>query len=227
MALCMCLVGVYLATKHAAYLVGLGVECSWTFRAADPSFQREMERLFMSLPVMFCAESFLHVTRSATSITCRTVGWMEQDHVFEMAEQERTVQKVHWNVFGTAFRPPSSADSFGTVRLLRRRRPRCWKDPNEPREPREYAEANEPEDGEVPKLLAEELQDRVASSSVKVKGLLRPESKGLDCRMAEAIAVTLAGSFSIERSASGRVSWKYIGRIIPYQVESFASAEEG
>lgn len=37
----------------------------------------------MSLPVMFSAEGFLHVTRSATSDTRGAVEWMEQDGVFE------------------------------------------------------------------------------------------------------------------------------------------------
>lgn len=98
--------------------------------------------------------------------------------------------------------PDLSFEALGVVRLLRRRRP-LWEE-NEPREPRdgwEKAEANEPDDGDVPKLPIEEFlqDDRVPSSSVNVKGLLRPEPVwpwGLDWRMAEAMAVTLAGSFS-------------------------------
>lgn len=44
---------------------------------------------------------------------------------------------------------------------------------------------------------------------MKVKGLLRPESQGWDCKMAEAIAETLAGSFSAERSALESVCYTY------------------
>lgn len=61
--------------------------------------------------------------------------------------------------------------------------------------------ANDPDDGDVPKLLADDhLQDLSASSSVEFKlyWLLCPELlEELEFfRMAEAIAVTLAGSFS-------------------------------
>lgn len=76
-------------------------------------------------------------------------------------------------------------------------------------EPWEYAEANDAEEGEVPKLLADEpLPDRAASSSVILKGLGRPESWALavPARMtAEAIAVTQAGSFSMWRLALGPI----------------------
>lgn len=81
-----------------------------------------------------------------------------------------TVQNVHWKVFNGAFRPDFSSPCFGAVLLLRLRRPRCWIDPKEPKEPREWwerPEIKEADDGEVPKLLADDpLQDLSASSSV-------------------------------------------------------------
>lgn len=112
-----------------------------------------------------------------------------------------TVQKVHWKVFRGTFRPAFSFMSLGTARLLRLLRPLCWRDPIELLEPWEYAEAKDADDGEVPKLLADDpLLERAASSSVILKGLLRRYSwaaAGSACMMAEAMAVTLAGSFSM------------------------------
>lgn len=47
------------STKDAAELIGLRVEGTGALWATNPSFQRKVQGLFMSLPVMFCTEGFL------------------------------------------------------------------------------------------------------------------------------------------------------------------------
>lgn len=68
MSLDMGIVGVYQITKDTAHLAGLGFKCSRAFWTAYPPFQRQMQRLLVSLPVMLCTKGFLHVSWSAKPV---------------------------------------------------------------------------------------------------------------------------------------------------------------
>ena len=57
MAVDVCLVWVSLATEDAANLLCVGVKTGWPLWRADPSLEREMQRLLVSLPVMLRSES--------------------------------------------------------------------------------------------------------------------------------------------------------------------------
>lgn len=59
MALDVRIVWVDHSTENTADLVGLGIESAGTFGTTNPSLQRQVQRLFMSLPVMFCTKGFL------------------------------------------------------------------------------------------------------------------------------------------------------------------------
>lgn len=102
-------------------------------------------------------------------------GRTPNDHRI-VARASLTVQKVHWNCLRGAFKLILWLVSFGTARLLRLLRPLC-RDAIELLEPWEKAEANDPDDGEVPKLLADDPRiDGATSSSVMLSGLLRLDS---------------------------------------------------
>lgn len=53
------IVGVCLAIENAAYLIVVGIERPGPLWTTDPLFQRQVQRLLVSLPIMLCAESFL------------------------------------------------------------------------------------------------------------------------------------------------------------------------
>lgn len=53
-----CLVRLRLAAEHAAHASSLKFECSWTVQRAHPLFDRQMQRLFMPLPIVLSLEVF-------------------------------------------------------------------------------------------------------------------------------------------------------------------------
>lgn len=145
----------------------------------------------MPLPVVFGTKGFLYTSVFLSSFAVKLIrAFVDLLHAriesyngnalygqcpsgqAQGIRKQHTVQKVHWNVLSGILRPIFSSPCFGAT-LLRLRRPLCWRDPKELKEPRELwenLEANDPDDGDVPKLLADDpLQDLSASSSVKFK----------------------------------------------------------
>lgn len=71
------------STENAADLVGLRIESTGTLGATNPSFQRKMQRLLMSLPVVFCTEGFL-VSVSESSWDC----WIQSPRIESIWDDE-------------------------------------------------------------------------------------------------------------------------------------------